>query len=203
MFSRMMLYSICSLLQIERLPMKKILLSAVFSALICSSCIGKTTPIITSLPSRVSSNSIATIAQPVVAAPRVVVIENVTFSLPNGAAWHDLALPNDMIKAMLRNNDTKSLILLGKADFPFDAHVFSMLVLKGTKEVGATIVSVKDVIINGKQMVAISSHKDGVAVTAWLAVEEGTAYNLSCGGPLGNTVVVNTCKNIADSFKIQ
>lgn len=198
---------------------KKVLVSlvlCVFGAMACASCAHKAPP--TVAPPPVPSATVSTAATPVPTpsdstkpdadqtpvpiTPVVVNADNLSFTLPGGGVWHELQVPEGILAAY-RNVSTKSLLLVTKDEFSGTTQAASLIVLRGNKEAGATLDSVKQVTLNGVKWVAISSHKETIALTSWVTAGGGAAYNFTCGGPSDNKDVAATCKQIASTIKVK
>lgn len=194
------------------------LVMCVFGAMACASCAHKAPPTVAPPPVPVATASAAPAPTPAPAAPSaepdaeqapapgpitpvVVNADNVSFTIPGGGVWHELQVPEGILAAY-RNVSTKSLLLVTKDEFSGTTQAASLIVLRGNKEAGATLDSVKQVTLNGVKWVAISSHKGSVALTSWVTAGGGAAYNFTCGGPADNKEVAATCKTIAATLKV-
>lgn len=178
---------------------------ALFVAMASISCASK--PLSVSAPEVASTPPVAHVAPTTpaapVAEPLVVSRENITLTLPNGSAWHEEASDNPNVKAFFTSKENNTLVLLGKVVFTGPTEVFPLLILKSAEGAGGTIDGVKQISLNGNQMVLFLSHKGDVSALNLVMAKGGFGYDLACGGPSGNDKMLATCKSVLKSLKIE
>ena len=189
------------------ISMKNFLLSTAlltFSAMASVSCASKTLSV--SPPPQVAQAPVAPPAVPVPGPvePLVVTRENITFTLPGGGVFHEIDMKeNASVKALFANEATKSLVLMAKAKFGGPPEVFPLLLLKSAESAGGTIDGVKQVNVNGNDMVLFLSHKEDTSVLNLVMAKDGFGYDLACGGPTDAKDVGSVCGEILHSLTIK
>lgn len=161
----------------------------------CSACAKKdTTPDAAPIP---------TVTVPPVPTPTTITasVGNVSIVLP-GLDWKKLE-SEDTIAGYL-NTSKKNVVVLGREPFTGTRDAYILQSLRGIKDVGATLVSTKQVTLNGHNFVLFESTKDISRVWSWVTLESGFGIAFSCAGvqEVPEFSQHDVCFGIADSLKI-
>jgi hypothetical protein len=86
------------------------------------------------------------------------------------------------IMVLATNSDKQNLIIFIKEPFEGTYESYALAGIRGIKAAGGTLISAKQVILNGQEFVLIESIKKSIVVWAWITVHKGSGYVLTCGG---------------------
>lgn len=178
--------------------MKKIICTIVMLTIgiaSCSSCAKKTQTVeVVPVPSASVS--------PVPSTPPVTTVaithENMSVTLP-GPGWNKLE-SEDIMSAYL-NTNLKNIVILGKEPFTGTHDAYIIKAIMGARNAGATVLSSKQVTINGRYFILIEATKNMVNDWIWTTWEDGVGYGLTCAGPM-EASPHDLCFGIASTLKL-
>jgi hypothetical protein len=192
--------------------MKKLFIPLMLVALgatACSSCAHKTpdptapTPVVdasvsaTPAPAPAPSASVA----PPVKTGLKVSQDNWELTLPSDA-WQKIPdAPGDV--AAFMNKEQHNLVILVTEKFAGKYEEYVLMAVRGLKGAGATIISAKQIELNGHKFVLVESSKSDVRVWTWVTLLNGQGYGLACGGPAADEAQHDLCFGIANTFNIK
>lgn len=129
---------------------------------------------------------------------------NFQITVPN-ADWQPQALDPHIFKVPgslpLLNSALQNAIVLVREETTdsYDSYIINSV--RGARESGATVTSTKQVTVNGHKFVLVESNQSGILMFAWVTLEKGVGYALSCGGP-GPANQQDLCNGIANTLQI-
>lgn len=183
--------------------MKNFLLTIVllaFGVISCSSCAKK--PQLFDPPAPIPVASAPTVAPPVAPPPPadtvVVTFSNMTVTFPT-VGWEKM--DSEATMAAYLNPIVKNITIIGKETFTGTASEYTLKAIRATKDAGATLLSTKQVTLNGHKFTLLESSKVNVQVWEWTTSEAGFGYALTCGGPSGASPH-DLCFSLADTLKL-
>lgn len=182
--------------------MKNLFIAALlaFGLVSCSSCAKKNTVPVVDVPDSPSANP--SVPDPPVPPPPATLTAtngNLEVTLP-GADWKVLEVSNEMYRAFI-NENVKSLVLLARESSTSTYPQYILNAIRSVKDAGGTVVSSKQVTVNGHNFVLVESNKDNIQVFMWVTLEQNVGYSISCGGP-AEAKPQDLCAAIANTVKI-
>lgn len=190
--------------------MKKLLIplmALAFSVTACSSCTHKTPP--PSSPDAAPSASVsatpspppsASVTPPPVTANKFS-LSGLEFTLPSDG-WKQAPLDASNDTLVLLNAEKKNLIVVVTEKYDGKYQDYVLLALRGIRGAGATVVSAKQVEINGHKFVLVESNKSNVKVWMWVTLLNGQGYGFSCGGPSVDDSQKDLCAEVANTINL-
>lgn len=139
----------------------------------CTSCSKKEETIVVA-PS-------STTTMPIVVEP-LQLIQNDHWQFLAPFDWQKIESIEPGVEALVINEKSNELILLAKEYCSASAQLCIDSSIESLKLNGAQIVSVNKVDINNMQYWLIKSVIDGLQVSAWVTIANGSAFIFSCGG---------------------
>lgn len=124
-----------------------------------------------------------------------------------GSGW-EFTLPSDGWKRLeteaggpvvLMNPSSGNLIVMTSTVFDGTLDVLTLEAIRGTRDSKATILSTKQVVLNGHNFALIEAFKGDTKVWMWVAVNGGHAFAFSCGGSGDQQTL---CAGISTTFKL-
>lgn len=191
--------------------MKKLLIPLMAIALsvtACSSCTHKTPP--PSSPDATPSTTAsatpsappsASVTPPTPPASNKFSLSSLEFTLPSDG-WKQAPLDASADTLVLLNPEKKNLIVVVTEKYDGKYQDYVILALRGIRGAGATIVSAKQVEINGHKFVLVESNKSNVKVWMWVTLLNGQGYGLSCGGPSVDDSQKDLCAGVANTINL-
>jgi len=180
--------------------MKKFILMGMLalSVVSCSAC-GKKLP----EPAVVDAAPPVVDAGPPVENPLTFKGEHWEFTLPS-EGWKGFGEETPPGTVVLINPSLMNLVILEERVFPGTLDVLALNNLRSIRNSGATVLSAKQVDVNGHKFVLVEAVKDSNKVWIWMATTGTNAIGFSCGGsataPTDLSVV---CSGIANTLKIK
>lgn len=197
--------------------MKKFLfaLFCCLSTISCSSCAPKeqTQPATpapscsdSTCPMPSASTSSSSLPPPVVLDKAVKVQnDNWEFVLPD-SGWVKVPVNEDGIQLVMKNNERNNLVVFLKEKFDNSIEQYTLLAVRGIKDAGGTLLSVKQVELNGMKFSQLESSKPNVRIWMWVGIKSGVAYGLTCGGPVvddNDSSQATLCTKVASTLKVK
>lgn len=131
--------------------------------------------------------------------------ENWQFDLP-GEGWESLEPSNLVEKVIRRNTAQECMIILIKepTDISFGQYIIESM--RGFREGGATIIGLKQVVLNEQKFVLMEASLGSDVLMAWSSLKDGFGYTLCCFySPNADTGSAqhDLCTEIAESLEIK
>lgn len=115
--------------------------------------------------------------------------------------WELLVLEDTPANMVFKNTKLKNIVALSVDDTNGTMQEFSLLVLRGLRESGATFVSSTMVKINGRDCILLETLKGTTRVFSLIVVDQGLGYVLACGGTDEGTQK-QICDKVFNTFKL-
>jgi hypothetical protein len=131
--------------------------------------------------------------------------ENCQFSLP-GSGWKAAKYPNDTIKVMMVNESLDTILFLAKEETKESFADYIINTLRTFHAAGATVVSAKQVILNGAPFILVNAIENDRRILSWITVQKGFGYVFTCAVQSeedGSNTDFDRCVAVANTLSIK
>lgn len=123
-------------------------------------------------------------------------------SVPEG--WVDNSPGPEGTELILVNRDKENMIILSKIESDSTPDQFTMPFVRSLEDIGATLVSVKNIDLNGKKFFLVEADRKGIKLWVWITTYNNFGYVLTCGGKVSaETANHDICFSVAKSLKLK
>jgi hypothetical protein len=191
--------------------MKKLVLLAALalsSLMACSSCVthnqtGSSPP---SVDNQITCNEAGCpIKLPEAGSVNDVISEdNWQFTL-SGSGWTPVKSPDDTIKVIFTNKDNGTIVFFVKDPTQETSAEYIINALRSFKAADTSILSAKQVIINGTNFVMVTAQGESRKIWTWISVQKGFGYVFTCAvdNRDAGAADVLRCQDIVDTLQIK
>jgi hypothetical protein len=130
--------------------------------------------------------------------------DNWQFSL-SGQGWKAVKYPDDTIKVVMVNEDLGIMIFLAKEETKQSAPDYIINTLRTFHTAGASVVSAKQITINGTSFIRVDATDDERHIFSWINVQKGFGYVFTCAvqGEADVGLISDRCDVISNTLQIQ